>query len=162
MKHRELILYKDIALRVAEMSYATRRKVGAVLIKDGNILSFGWNGTPSGVDNNCERKDYYHFSQEYHDDEIQAVYPHANEHGYYQLVTLDTVLHAELNCILKCAKEGRSTKDATLILTLSPCLHCAKLVLQSGVKEVFYVKEYRDTTGINFLNQNNVICLPIN
>ena len=162
MRPKELKLFMDIAKRVAEMSYAKRKQVGAVAVKDGNILSISWNGTPAGTDNCCERIEYYDEIQGYHDDEIQINYPYANEHGFYKLVTKDIVIHAESNCLIKCAKEGRSTLGATLFLTLSPCISCAKMILQAGIKEVFYDEEYRDKTGIDFLNNHGIICIPIN
>jgi dCMP deaminase len=93
--------------------------------KDGNIISFGYNGTPSGMDNCCEEDN----------------------------VTLKHVIHAECNAILKAAKTGNSVDGSTLYLTLSPCLDCSKLILQSGIKRVVYLNEYRNSEGIDFLKQ---------
>jgi dCMP deaminase len=122
---KKLELYLDLAKRVAEESYCKRLKVGAIIVKDGNIISFGYNGTPAGVDNCCER------------------------HG----VTVAEVIHAEMNAILKAAKTGHSVDGASLYLTLSPCVECAKLILQSGIKRVVYLDQYRKTEGIDFLKQ---------
>lgn len=120
----------DICDRVAQMSYANRHKVGAVIVKDGNIIAFGWNGTPPGDDNCCETKDGG--------------------------VTRPDVIHAEQNAIAKAARLGISTKGAALFTTLSPCFDCAKLILQSGISSVYYKEMYRDKTAYKFLKQHNV------
>jgi len=118
-------VFINIAKETSTLSHCVRSKVGAVLVKDGNIISFGYNGTPSGMDNCCEEND----------------------------VTLSHVIHAECNAILKAAKTGNSVDNSTLYLTLSPCLDCSKLILQSGIKRVVYLNEYRNPEGINFLKQ---------
>ncbi len=127
-------LYMDIAIRLSEMSYAQRKKVGAILVKDDNILSFGWNGMPSGFDNCCE---------------YQGL-----QNG---LTTKKEVTHAELNIFAKLSKNGTiGTKDSTLYVTLSPCFECSKLIVQSGVKIVYYLEEYRDSSPIEFLQKAGV------
>ena len=118
-------VFINIAKETSTLSHCVRSKVGAVLVKDGNIISFGYNGTPSGMDNCCEEDN----------------------------VTLKHVIHAECNAILKAAKTGNSVDGSTLYLTLSPCLDCSKLILQSGIKRVVYLNEYRNTEGIDFLKQ---------
>jgi len=123
------ILYLDIAKRISEMSYAKRKKVGAVLVKDNNIIGFGWNGTPSGFDNNCE------------DENNQSK---------------DIVLHSEFNLFSKIAKSTLSSLNSTLYLTLSPCMECSKLIIQSGVKRVVYIEKYRIVDGIDFLEKANI------
>jgi dCMP deaminase len=123
-------LYLDIAFRVAEMSYAIRKKVGCVAVKDGNIISIGWNGTPAGFPNDCE----------------------SEKDGI--LTTLPEVLHAELNCLSKIAKSNETSEGSTMYLTLSPCFECAKLILQSGVKKVYYSEEYRNLDGVIFLKKH--------
>ena len=115
----------NVAREIASLSHCTRSKVGAVLVKDGNVISFGYNGTPSGMDNCCERDN----------------------------VTLPHVIHAEVNAVLKAAKTGTSVDGSTLYLTLSPCLDCSKLILQAGVKRVVYLETYRNLDGPNFLKQ---------
>ena len=115
----------NIAKEVGTLSHCTRSKVGAVLVKDGNVISFGYNGTPAGMDNGCEENN----------------------------VTKDEVIHAEMNSILKAAKSGNSVEGSTLYLTLSPCKECSKLILQSGVKKVVYLNTYRNLEGIQFLSQ---------
>jgi dCMP deaminase len=118
-------VFINIAKETSTLSHCVRSKVGAVLVKDGNIISFGYNGAPSGMDNSCEKDD----------------------------VTLPHIIHAEVNAILKAAKTGNSVDGSTLYLTLSPCLDCSKLILQSGIKRVVYLTEYRNTQGIDFLSQ---------
>lgn len=123
----------DIAIRVSEMSYAQRKKVGCIVVKDGNILSMGWNGTPSGFDNTCED---------------------VCEDG--SLVTKKEVLHAELNCLAKMAKSTESSYGSTMYVTLSPCINCAKLMIQCGIKRVVYLEKYHNDEGIDFLKEMNV------
>jgi len=119
-KHK---LYLDIVKRIAEESYCKRLKVGALIVKDGNIISFGYNGTPTGMPNICEEDN----------------------------VTLPYVLHAESNAITKACKSPISTEGATLYLTHSCCVECAKLIIQSGIKKVYYIQRYRDLNGVNLL-----------
>ena len=118
-------VFINIAKETSTLSHCVRSKVGAVLVKDGNIISFGYNGTPSGMDNSCEEND----------------------------TTLPYVIHAEINVILKAAKTGNSVDGSTLYLTLSPCIDCSKVILQSGIKRVVYLTEYRNLDGVNFLKQ---------
>jgi dCMP deaminase len=118
-------VYTNVAKQISTLSHCVRSKVGAVLVKEGNIIAFGYNGTPSGMDNCCEKED----------------------------VTLPHVIHAEVNAILKAAKTGAAVEGSTLYLTLSPCLDCSKLILQAGVKRVVYLETYRHLDGPNFLKQ---------
>lgn len=118
-------VFINIAKETSTLSHCVRSKVGAVLVKDGNIISFGYNGTPSGMNNTCEEDD--------------VTFPH--------------VIHAEVNAILKAAKTGNAVDGSTLYLTLSPCLDCSKLILQSGIKRVVYLNQYRNPEGIDFLKQ---------
>lgn len=120
-------MYSDIIDVIAEQSYSRRYKVGCVIVKDDNIISFGYNGTPKDWDNNCE-------------------YEQGNT-----LVTKDDVLHAETNAITKLIKSGISCVDSVMFVSCSPCIHCAKLIYQSGIKTVYYKEEYRDTSGLKFL-----------
>lgn len=131
-------LYLDIADRVGQESHAVRAKVGAVLVRDDNILSMGYNGMPSGMDNCCE-------------EEIRVV-----TGSTYQLKTKREVLHAESNALAKIAKSTLSSDGATMYVTLSPCMECAKLMVQSGIKRVVYRDQYRDLSSITFLKQNNI------
>ena len=113
----------------AKNSYCTRRKVGAILVKDRMIISDGYTGTPSGFENVCE-----------------------DENG----VTKPYVLHAEANAITKVAKSGNSSLGATLYVTASPCLECAKLIIQAGINRVVYQEEYRITDGVDLLRRAGI------
>lgn len=117
------------------LSHCNRKKVGAIIVKNGMIISDGFNGTPTGFDNHCEDEDGY---------------------------TKWYVLHAEANAILKVAKSTNSCEGATLYLTLSPCKECAKLIHQSGIKRLVYIKEYKDSSGLKFLKKAGVELNQIN
>ena len=125
---KKLELYLDLARRVAEESYCERLKVGAIIVKDGNIISFGYNGTPTGMLNKCEDQD----------------------------VTFSYVLHAESNAITKACKSPISTEGATMYITHSCCLECAKLIVQSGIKTVYFINKYRDEAGTKLLQNCGV------
>jgi dCMP deaminase len=132
-------LYLDIAGRVALESHALRAKGGAVLVRDDNILSMGYNGMPSGMDNCCE---------------ITAPIVDYGEEPI--TVTRPEVLHAESNALAKIARSTQTSEGSTMYVTLSPCMECAKLMVQAGVKRVVYRDQYRDLSSITFLKQNNI------
>ena len=121
--------YMQMAAIWATNSYCKRRQVGALIVKDRMIISDGYNGTPSGFENICE-----------------------DENG----VTKPYVLHAEANAISKIAKSGNSAEGATLYVTASPCLECAKLIIQSGIRRVVYRDEYRLTDGVDLLRRAGI------
>jgi dCMP deaminase len=121
--------YLKMAQSWSALSHCVRKKVGAIIVKDGMIISDGYNGTPAGFDNMCENDQ-------------------GETHWY--------VLHAEANAILKVAKSTQNCKGATLYLTLSPCKDCSKLILQSGIKRVVYQHGYKDDAGIAFLKSANI------
>lgn len=128
-------LYLDIAYRISQESYATRSKVGAVIVKNDNICSFGWNGVPSGIPN----------------DSIEF----KNEDG--TISTNPMTMHAESNALQKLLKYGGTGTDgATLYLTLSPCYECSKMIYQAGIKRVVYLGEYRIIDGLNFLKEMGI------
>ena len=126
--------YLRMARVWSENSYCTRRKVGALIVKDKMIISDGYNGTPSGFENVCELED-------------------GTTKGY--------VLHAEANAITKIAKYGNNSDGATLYVTTSPCLECAKLIIQSGIKRVVYSEKYRIDDGIKLLERAGIECVFI-
>jgi len=129
----------DWAKRTAELSHARRLQVGAVIVKDDSVISYGYNGMPAGWDNNCE-------------DEIS--YPDS------EAITLKTkleVLHAESNAIAKLARSTNSGMGATMFVTHAPCMECAKLIYQSGIGHVLYRDAYRDTSGVTFLEKSGVV-----
>ena len=117
----------------AGLSTARRLKVGALVVKDDRIISIGYNGMPKGWDNNCETE---------------------QEDG--TIKTKPEVLHAETNAIAKLARSNESGLDADLFVTHSPCLDCAKLIYQSGIKRVYYANAYRDESGVTFLKNSGV------
>ena len=117
----------------AELSHARRLKGGALIVKDDRIISIGYNGMPSGWDNNCELED---------------------KDG--SLRTRPEVLHAESNALAKLARSTESGLNSDLFVTHSPCLDCAKLIYQSGIKRVYYADAYRDTAGIDFLTASGI------
>jgi dCMP deaminase len=137
LKEKLKLAYMKTAETFAELSHARRLHVGAIVVKDDRIISIGYNGMPSGWDNNCE-------------DTIQ----HSDD-----TVTLKSkpeVLHAETNAIAKLAKSTESGHRAVLFVTHSPCLDCSKLIYQSGIDSVFYRNSYRDDSGIKFLRQSGI------
>ena len=138
-------------------------QVGAVVVKDDTVISYGYNGMPAGWDNNCEDKEF--MSRDaggwLDPDEIKERWPfEEEEHGpyyeytrRYKLKTKPEVLHAETNAIAKLARSTESGNSATLFVTHAPCLDCAKLVYQSGINSVFYRNSYRSEDGIQFLEK---------
>ena len=133
MEMKFKLAYMDTAKRFAELSYARRKKVGAIIVKDDRILSIGYNGTPSGWDNDCE----YEIDGEY--------------------VTKREVLHAEANALAKLTKSTENSTNAMMFVTLSPCFECSKNIYSAGISKVYYSEEYRDISGIKFLEQCGVI-----
>lgn len=121
----------------SDLSKAKRKKVGCLITKDGAIISDGYNGTPSGFDNVCE--------------------VNLDDHDKTALMTKPEVLHAESNAITKLAKSTQSSKGATMYITISPCVDCAKLIIQSEISRVVYGEVYRNKDGINLLEQANII-----
>lgn len=151
-------LYMDIASRTAMLSSARRLQVGAILVKDNQILSLGYNGTPSGWDNDCEYKEY-DLSKDFEGNYFpgsRELYPYDDERGRYRLKTKPEVIHAESNCIAKVAKSTISTTGSTMFVTHAPCVECAKLIYQSGINTVYFGKQYRDDSGIKFLTKAGV------
>ncbi len=164
MKEKFKHAYMDTARRFAELSPAIRRKVGAIVVKDDRIISIGYNGMPVGWDNECEHKEYMNAAKAgfMSDAEIQDKFPFEEYVAEYQamrryrLVTKDEVLHAESNAIAKLAKSNESGLGADLFVTTAPCIHCAKLIHQTGISRVWYSDNYRDSAGIDFLAKSGV------
>lgn len=138
MKQKLLNAYMKTAETFAECSTAVRLHVGAIVVKEDRIISIGYNGMPSGWDNNCEF--------EFTDQQTKVK----------ELVTRKEVLHAETNAIAKLARSTESGLDSTLFVTHAPCIDCAKLVYQSGINTVYYRNNYRDEIGIQFLEKAGV------
>ena len=163
MKSKFIDLYMDWADRVAKLSHAVRLNVGAVIVKDDTVISYGYNGMPAGWDNNCEDKIWDNGAGGWlSPEEIEEQYPYEGWHEgagrnvRYGLKTKPEVLHAESNAIAKLAKSHNSGLGATMFITHAPCLDCAKLIYQSGIGSVLYRNSYRDTSGITFLEKSGV------
>ena len=165
MKQKYINLYMDWAKRAAELSHARRLHVGAVIVKDDTVISYGYNGMPAGWDNNCEDKDWMDQGAGgwLNPEEIYEQWPYvdyneeAEEEYRYRLKTKPEVLHAESNAIAKLAKSTNSGLGADIFITHSPCLDCAKLIYQAGIKHVIYSNQYREDAGLKFLNQSGVM-----
>lgn len=120
--------YMKIAIETSKLSYAVRRKVGSIIVNNDNIISFGYNGTPKNFSNECEVNN----------------------------ITKPEVIHSELNAIIKAAKSGAKLENAILYVTLSPCVNCSLLIIQSGIKKVFYLENYRDLAGLDILRNAGI------
>ena len=138
MKEKFIDAFMTTAETFAELSHARRLHVGAIVVKDDRIISIGYNGMPAGWDNDCE---YVYTNPQTKIDE---------------LVSRKEVLHAETNAIAKLAKSTESGDGAVLFVTHMPCLDCAKLIFQSGIRSVFYRDSYRNTDGVTFLERSGV------
>ena len=164
MKEKFINLYMDWADRTAQLSYAKRLQVGAVIVKDDSVISYGYNGMPAGWDNNCEDKVWDSGAGGWLDpEEFLAKYPyeaHSDEDdsfiGRYGLKTKPEVLHAESNAIAKLARSSQSGSNASVFITHAPCLDCAKLIYQSGISSVYYRNSYRDMAGVEFLEKSGI------
>ena len=143
MKDKHIKAFMNTAYNFAVCSTAARLKVGCIIIKDNRIISIGYNGTPSGWDNECEHMSLWMNGKLM----PEPVY-----------VTKPEVLHAETNAIAKLARTGGGGEGATLFVTHSPCLDCSKLIFQSGINSVYYGEKYRSSEGLEFLAKCNVPC----
>jgi dCMP deaminase len=128
------IIYMQNAYQFAKLSYAERRKVGCIIVKDHQVISFGYNGMPHGFNNVCEDGN----------------------------ITKPAVLHAESNAIMKVAKSTMSCEGAELYTTTCPCFGCAKLIIQAGISKVYYTEDYRDMSGVELLQQAGIIVEQVN
>ena len=138
MKKKFVDAFMDCAERFAQLSTATRAKVGAIIVKDNRIISIGYNGMPSGWDNDCEEWDG------------------EDEWGNTITKSKKEVLHAETNAIARLASSHESGEGATLFVTHAPCIDCAKLIYQSGINTVYYAEKYRSTQGLHFLSKSDI------
>jgi dCMP deaminase len=163
MKDKFIDFYMGICDGASNLSHCNRAKVGAVIVKDDNIISWGYNGTPEGFDNCCEDKilmpvDYPQWNSL---EDIEAEYPftETDERGNivrYKLSTKNDVLHAEMNAILKLAASDENSQGATLFCTFSPCEICSILIIKAKIKEVYYRKIYRTTKGLQNLRKAGI------
>jgi dCMP deaminase len=152
MKDKLKQAYMKTAETFAGLSHARRLHVGCIVVKDDRIISIGYNGMPAGWDNNCEDEIPCN-NGEYKRQQLPKT---ADIWTSYNLKTKPEVLHAETNAIAKLARSNESGLDADIFITHAPCLDCAKLIYQSGIKRVWYGAEYRDSAGIDFLKRSGV------
>jgi dCMP deaminase len=166
MKEKMIKTYMKVAQTFSGLSHARRLNVGAIVVKDDRIISIGYNGMPAGWDNNCEDIELMDrdaggwLSPE----EIYEQWPFEGKFWIngeevdtrYRLVTKSEVLHAESNAIAKLARSNESGLGADIFITHSPCIECAKLIFQSGIKRVWFGEEYRSSDGIDFLKKSGV------
>lgn len=143
--------YMKIAKESAQLSHAVRLKVGAVAVRDRNILAFGYNGTPAGSPNECETRVYI---EEYSNDERN--YWDKEREEWYNLETKDNVLHAEENVICKLASGAQSGVGATLYLTHAPCIKCARMIHSVGFTRLVYHEQYRSDNGLQLLASKDI------
>lgn len=143
-------VHMEVAESYAQLSYARRLKVGAIVTKDDRVISIGYNGTPAGWNNNCE--DEIVEKSTYIIDAGGPEYPMETT----SLKTKPEVLHAEANAIGKLARSSESGLDATMYITHAPCFDCAKMIHVAGINKVFYRNQYRNTDGIDFLQKCNI------
>lgn len=141
MKQKFIEAYMDVAERFAQLSSAKRLNVGAIVVKDDRIISIGYNGMPTGWDNCCEHE--------------------VMEDNIIYIKSKPEVLHAEANAITKLAKSNESGDGASIFVTHSPCIECAKLIYQSGIATVYYKNNYRDTSGLDFLTKSGIAIIKV-
>lgn len=165
------IVYMNVAKDISTLSYAIRNKVGCIIVsEDGQILSQGFNGTPSGFNNECEilectcPNNNCYITSKPKENQLSLSYCRniqSNKNNYIQcnflkLITKPEVLHAESNAISKCAKYNSSTLNSTMYVTLSPCIDCAKLIIQAGIKRLVFSELYRNQDGLELLKKSNI------
>ena len=147
MKQKFIDAYMDVAHRFAQLSTAKRLQVGSIIVKEDRIISIGYNGMPSGWDNECE----------YEEEVLQSEFGKGTwVEKTGRLKTKDEVIHAEANAIAKLARSPESGLGATLFLTHSPCIDCAKQIYTAGIDTIFFAKRYRSDDGLEFLKKCNI------
>ena len=137
MKRKFILAHMKVAEVYSELSSAKRLKVGAVIVKDDTIIGIGYNGMPSGWDNNCETETYI-------------------DDFHIEMVTKPEVIHAEANALAKVTKSTNSSEGAHLFVTHAPCLDCAKQIYQAGISHVYYRHNYKSEVGLHFLHKCQV------
>lgn len=142
MNDRQRAAFMDVAERFAQLSYAKKLKVGAIIVKEDRIISIGYNGTPPGWDNDCE--------------DIISIEDPSSGHVIKELKTKPEVIHAERNALDKLARSKESGLDATMFITHNPCIECAKSIFNSGITKVYYRHTFKKPNGIDFLRKCGV------
>ena len=164
MKTKFVQAHMEVAKVYAKLSSAKRLQVGCVIVKDNTIIGIGYNGMPSGWENDCENVDYVDENGQDYNEMVANGYTFgavSEVAGYVRRVTKPEVLHAETNAIAKVARSTNSTENAEMFVTCSPCIECAKLIHQSGIRRVFYGHTYRNDDGLKFLEKCNIETIQI-
>jgi dCMP deaminase len=167
MKPKFKRYFMGIAQLTSQLSHARRLRVGAVVVKDDRVISIGYNGMPAGWDNDCEYVEWMGVDAGgwLSPEEIKEGWPYIGYYkdkngntieGRYRFKTKPEVLHAESNAIAKLARSHESGDGADLFVTHSPCIECAKLIYQSGIRRVYFGESYRDNSGVEFLRSSGV------
>lgn len=167
MKKKFVDYFMAIATLTSKLSYAKRLQVGAVIVRGNQIIGTGYNGMPTGWENNCEDKEWMSIDAGgwLSPEEIYKQWPHQGAYldadgnemsGRYRLKTKPEVLHAESNAIAKVSRSTESSENATMFCTHAPCIECAKLIYQSGINTLYYHEQYRDDSGLEFLRQGGI------
>lgn len=148
----------NIADLTARLSYAKRLQVGAVIVKGNKVLATGYNGMPTGWENECEHKEYMPIDAGgwLEVEDILGQWPLEDDKDRYRMKTKPEVLHAETNAIAKVAQSTESSEGSTMFCTHAPCIDCAKLIYQSGIQTLYYKEQYRSEDGLKFLIQGGV------
>lgn len=150
------IIYMQMAYQIAKLSYAKRKRVGCIIVKDNQVISTGYNGTPHGFNNECEEIQTREIENKNHKKVLEEKGYDCEDSCCSKEVTKREVLHAESNALAKVSKSTLSSDGADMYITMSPCFDCAKLIIQSGIKKVFYSESYRDTSGIDILEEAGI------
>lgn len=171
MKDKWVNMYLDMALRAAEESHAIRLKVGAIFVSSEGVMSMGINGLPAGGDNECEDRSYLTADTNKWPSvgEIEKEWPYLDDEELsesgspkrFQLKTKDEVSHAEENLFSKLMRQGVSTKGGKIFVTASPCIRCSKIIVNAGITAVYYIDNYKDDAGINWLKTNNLTVIKV-
>jgi len=141
--------YMKIAEVYSKMSYAKRKKVGALLVRNGRVISTGYNGMPKGLSNDCEETLFLPIDGDHRNHDVGNQYTEER--------TKSEVVHAEMNAILFAARHGSSTENCILYVTMSPCVECSKAIIQAGIDRVYYKENYRETNGLKLLENAGII-----
>lgn len=160
MNKRMIDTHMKVAETYANLSYAIRLKVGAIVVKDNRVISIGYNGTPSGWSNQCEEYDFVKDGPEVdYTEMVKDGYTFGVDKevsGYVKSKTKAEVIHAEANAIAKLARTNESGLDSEMFITHAPCIECAKLIFAAGIKSVYFKNFYRESNGLEFLEKCNV------
>jgi dCMP deaminase len=150
------LIYMQMAYQIAKLSYAKRRRVGCIIVKDTQVISTGYNGTPHGFENDCEEVQVREIDNDNHKKVLEEKGYECDDSCCSKEVTKREVLHAESNALAKVSKSTLSSEGADMYVTTCPCFDCAKLIIQAGIARVFYSEDYRDMAGVELLESAGI------